>query len=95
MLLYIAYIAMSDPPPKKTATSLTGDINPKVPNETMEKWKLHVILPTSKQKHYISSLPSMQAIILYFCLCSNFPEIAMPNAKYKCRPTVQSDYFFQ
>jgi len=25
---------------------------------------------------------TQQAIVVYVCLCSNFQEIAMPNAKY-------------
>jgi len=47
------YIALSDyPHPKKHqfASSLTEDVNLKVPTGTIKKWKLPAILPTSRQK---------------------------------------------
>jgi len=59
------YIALSNSPSQKIASSLTEDKNPKVPTGTMEKWKLPVILPMFRQNLQISPLPNKPLLCIH------------------------------
>jgi len=48
----------------------------------MEKWKLPIILPMSRQNFKFTF--AGHAVTVYFYLYSNFQEIATPNAKHEC-----------
>jgi len=53
------------------------------PNVPSEQWKNENAYNSADvQRETVNFTFTQQAIIMYFYLCSNFQEIAMPNANY-------------
>jgi len=82
---YIAYIALSDPPPKnnKFAPFITGDTSHRSTHWDNGKMKISCD-SAYVQTETLNFIFARQTIMVYFYLCSNFQETAMPNAKYEC-----------
>ena len=91
----ISYIALSDsPPPNYFAPSLTGDINAQSFHWNNGKMKIAHDSAYVQIKTFSFTFDE-QAFIVYFYLCSNFQDIAVPNAKLYKLINIQADYFCQ
>jgi len=79
----IRYIALFDSPTpeiKEICPFLTGDINPRVLIGTMKNENCQYFVYVHTET--LNSTFTKQDVIVYFYLCSNFQEIAMPNDEY-------------